>query len=150
MFARQVRVSYGLFMTRRLILSFMSLIQLVIRLVVKIIIMSLPLIFSAYCYSFTAVRGQLTGRSYTCRTRTVHASYTCRMSLQLCTGEDTYVAAPPIAGTVLVNIGDLMQRWTGDKLRSTVRHPTGQHDTHAAPHRTAPHCTAPHRIAPHA
>ncbi len=28
--------------------------------------------------------------------------------------------ARPIAGTVLVNIGDLMMRWTADKLISTV------------------------------
>ena len=31
-----------------------------------------------------------------------------------------YSPAEPIAGTVLVNIGDLMQRWTADQLRSTV------------------------------
>ena len=31
-----------------------------------------------------------------------------------------YTAAKPVAGTVLVNIGDLMQQWTADKLRSTV------------------------------
>ncbi|KAJ7340037.1 hypothetical protein OS493_002759, partial [Desmophyllum pertusum] len=30
-----------------------------------------------------------------------------------------YSPARPIAGTVLVNIGDLMQRWTADKLIST-------------------------------
>lgn len=32
----------------------------------------------------------------------------------------TYTPARPISGTVLVNIGDLMQRWTADKLISTV------------------------------
>ena len=32
-----------------------------------------------------------------------------------------YTAAKPIPGTVLVNIADLMQRWTADKLVSTVR-----------------------------
>ena len=31
-----------------------------------------------------------------------------------------YTAAKPVGGTVLVNIGDLMQQWTADKLRSTV------------------------------
>lgn len=31
----------------------------------------------------------------------------------------TYTPARPIPGTVLVNIGDLMQRWTADKLIST-------------------------------
>ncbi|KAL9957583.1 hypothetical protein ACROYT_G034502 [Oculina patagonica] len=30
-----------------------------------------------------------------------------------------YMPARPISGTVLVNIGDLMQRWTADKLKST-------------------------------
>ena len=32
----------------------------------------------------------------------------------------TYTPATPIPGTVLVNIGDLMQQWTADKLISTV------------------------------
>ena len=31
-----------------------------------------------------------------------------------------YLDATPIPDTVLVNIGDLMQRWTSDKLKSTV------------------------------
>lgn len=31
-----------------------------------------------------------------------------------------FVAARPIKGTVLVNIADLLQRWTADKLKSTV------------------------------
>lgn len=31
-----------------------------------------------------------------------------------------YVDATPIPDTVLVNIGDLMQRWTADELKSTV------------------------------
>ncbi|XP_013379800.1 UPF0676 protein C1494.01 isoform X2 [Lingula anatina] len=30
-----------------------------------------------------------------------------------------YVPAPPIPGTVLVNVGDLMQRWTADQIKST-------------------------------
>ena len=31
-----------------------------------------------------------------------------------------YVPAPPIPGTVVVNLGDMMHRWTADKLVSTV------------------------------
>ena len=31
-----------------------------------------------------------------------------------------FVSATPMKGTVLVNIADLMQRWTADKLKSTV------------------------------
>ncbi|XP_077987142.1 uncharacterized protein LOC144441443 isoform X1 [Glandiceps talaboti] len=30
-----------------------------------------------------------------------------------------YVAATPIEGTIIVNLGDLMQRWTTDKLKAT-------------------------------
>ena len=31
-----------------------------------------------------------------------------------------FVSAKPVKGTVLVNIADLMQRWTSDKFKSTV------------------------------
>lgn len=31
-----------------------------------------------------------------------------------------FVPATPIPGTILVNIGDILQRWTGDKLKVTV------------------------------
>ena len=41
-------------------------------------------------------------------------------SLQVLPVNGTYTPARPIPGTVLVNIGDLMQRWTADKLISTV------------------------------
>ncbi|CAB4042505.1 UPF0676 -like [Paramuricea clavata] len=33
--------------------------------------------------------------------------------------EQGFVSARPIEGTILVNIGDLLQRWTNDKLVST-------------------------------
>lgn len=33
---------------------------------------------------------------------------------------DEWVKAPPIEGTILVNIGDLMQRWTSDRLIASV------------------------------
>ncbi|KAI8511426.1 hypothetical protein Bbelb_105260 [Branchiostoma belcheri] len=39
--------------------------------------------------------------------------------LEVSTGED-FVSAPPIPGTVVVNIGDMLQRWTADKLVSTI------------------------------
>ena len=32
-----------------------------------------------------------------------------------------FVPVTPIPGTVVINIGDIMQRWTSDALRSTVR-----------------------------
>ena len=34
--------------------------------------------------------------------------------------EGSWVAATPIPGTVLVNVGDMMQRWTDDRLISNV------------------------------
>ncbi|XP_078694048.1 uncharacterized protein LOC144923418 isoform X1 [Branchiostoma floridae x Branchiostoma belcheri] len=40
------------------------------------------------------------------------------LEVQSCEGK--YVPAPPIPNTVVVNIGDLMQRWTADKLASTM------------------------------
>ena len=34
--------------------------------------------------------------------------------------EGNFVPAVPVKGTVLINIADLMQRWTSDRLKSTV------------------------------
>ncbi|XP_019628255.1 PREDICTED: UPF0676 protein C1494.01-like [Branchiostoma belcheri] len=39
--------------------------------------------------------------------------------LEIETLDHRWVPVPPIPGTVVVNIGDMMQRWSGDKLRST-------------------------------
>lgn len=39
--------------------------------------------------------------------------------LEVCNRDGVYVPATPIPETVLVNIGDLMQRWTADSLLST-------------------------------
>lgn len=33
--------------------------------------------------------------------------------------QQEWIAAPPIPGTLVVNVGDAMQRWTNNKLRST-------------------------------
>ena len=40
--------------------------------------------------------------------------------LQVLSMNSDYIPARPIPGTIVVNIGDLMQRWTADKLVSTV------------------------------
>ncbi|KAJ3597099.1 hypothetical protein NHX12_003499 [Muraenolepis orangiensis] len=40
--------------------------------------------------------------------------------LQVLSRSDDFISAPSIPGTVLVNIGDLMQRWTSDLLISSV------------------------------
>uniref|UniRef100_A0A672J0G3 Si:dkey-10o6.2 n=1 Tax=Salarias fasciatus TaxID=181472 RepID=A0A672J0G3_SALFA len=40
--------------------------------------------------------------------------------LQVCTRSGEFISAPVIPGTVLINIADLMQRWTSDKLVSVV------------------------------
>jgi len=40
--------------------------------------------------------------------------------MQVKTPDGQWIDAPPIANTVLVNIADLMQRWTADRLLSTV------------------------------
>ncbi|XP_046556650.1 proline hydroxylase buaE-like isoform X2 [Haliotis rubra] len=39
--------------------------------------------------------------------------------LEVMNTDDIYVPAHPVPGAVLVNIGDLMQRWTADKLKAT-------------------------------
>lgn len=40
--------------------------------------------------------------------------------LEVQTAGGTWLAAPPIPGTFVINIGDLMQRWTNDRWRSTL------------------------------
>jgi len=39
--------------------------------------------------------------------------------LEVCTRQGEWIEAKPIPGTILVNIGDAMQRWTNDRLSST-------------------------------
>ena len=49
--------------------------------------------------------------------------------LEVQTRDGRWVPAPPIPGTVVVNVGDAMQRWTNDRLSSTphrVQPPTGE------------------------
>ena len=40
--------------------------------------------------------------------------------IQVKNKQGDYIKASPIDDTVVINIGDLMQRWTTDKLVSTV------------------------------
>jgi isopenicillin N synthase-like dioxygenase len=40
--------------------------------------------------------------------------------LEVCNAQYEWVAAPPIKDSIVVNIGDLMQRWTNDQYRSTA------------------------------
>ena len=40
--------------------------------------------------------------------------------LEVCTRQGDWIAAPPIPGTIVVNVGDAMQRWTNDRLSSTL------------------------------
>jgi isopenicillin N synthase-like dioxygenase len=56
-----------------------------------------------------------------------HTDYECftilaqdAAGLQVRNTAGQWVAAPPIAGTLLINIGDCMERWTNDQFRSTV------------------------------
>lgn len=47
--------------------------------------------------------------------------YLTLVSLQVCTRTGGYISAPNIPGAVLINIADLMQRWTADQFISVVR-----------------------------
>lgn len=40
--------------------------------------------------------------------------------MQVKSEKEGYIPARPVKGTIVVNIGDLLQRWTNDKLVSTV------------------------------
>ena len=56
-----------------------------------------------------------------------HTDYQCMTlllqdgndGLQVQSGDGEWIAAPPIAGTYVVNIGDMMARWTNDLFSST-------------------------------
>ena len=51
--------------------------------------------------------------------------------LEVCNAQDEWVTAPPIKDSIVVNIGDLMQRWTNDQYRSTAhRVVSPPNDTH--------------------
>ncbi|ESO84921.1 hypothetical protein LOTGIDRAFT_168178 [Lottia gigantea] len=39
--------------------------------------------------------------------------------LEVCNKNGDYIPATPVPGAICVNIGDLMQRWTADKLKAT-------------------------------
>jgi len=40
--------------------------------------------------------------------------------LEVQTRDGQWIPAPPLPGTVVVNVGDAMQRWTNDRLQSTL------------------------------
>jgi isopenicillin N synthase-like dioxygenase len=40
--------------------------------------------------------------------------------LEIKQNDGGYTSATPIEGTIVVNVGDLLQRWTNDRLKSTV------------------------------
>lgn len=51
--------------------------------------------------------------------------------LEVCNAQGEWIAAPPIEDSIVVNIGDLMQRWTNDEYRSTAhRVASPPSDTH--------------------
>lgn len=51
--------------------------------------------------------------------------------LEVCNAQGEWIAAPPIKDAIVVNIGDLMQRWTNDQYRSTAhRVASPPSDTH--------------------
>jgi isopenicillin N synthase-like dioxygenase len=56
-----------------------------------------------------------------------HTDYECftilsqsSAGLQVQNAAGKWVAAPPIEGTLVINIGDCMERWTNDRFRSTL------------------------------
>jgi isopenicillin N synthase-like dioxygenase len=62
-----------------------------------------------------------------------HTDYECftvlsqsAPGLQVRSTSGQWVAAPPIEGTLLINIGDCMERWTNDQFRSTLHRVVNQ------------------------
>jgi isopenicillin N synthase-like dioxygenase len=56
-----------------------------------------------------------------------HTDYECftilaqsERGLQVQNRKGEWIAAPPVPGAFVVNIGDCMQRWTNDRFRSTI------------------------------
>ncbi len=91
--------------------------------------------FFAACYRKPLGRGQLVfypphpvGREVANFGAAPHCDFGCLTlllqddngGLEVRTREDRWVAAPPIEGTLVVNIGDLLARWSNDRFRSTL------------------------------
>jgi isopenicillin N synthase-like dioxygenase len=69
--------------------------------------------------------------------------------LEVCTVEGDWIAAPPIPDTFVVNLGDLMARWTNGIYRSNlhrVRNNSGVNDRYSVPFFHSPNPDA--KIAP--
>ena len=49
-----------------------------------------------------------------------HVTYLTLVNLQVRHRSGEFICAPVVPGAVLVNIADLMQRWTNDQLISVV------------------------------
>ena len=91
--------------------------------------------FFAACYRKPLGRGQLVfypphpvGREVAYFGAAPHCDFGCLTlllqddngGLEVRTRADRWVAAPPIEGTLVVNIGDLLARWSNDRFRSTL------------------------------
>lgn len=47
--------------------------------------------------------------------------------LEVCLPDGTWIAAPPVPGSLVINAGDLMARWTAGRYRSTRHRATNRH-----------------------
>ncbi len=47
--------------------------------------------------------------------------------LEVCLPDGTWIAAPPVPGSLVINAGDLMARWTAGRYRSTPHRATNRH-----------------------
>jgi hypothetical protein len=96
--------------------------------------LALPACLQQGCHAAALAAAQQKQRHGTCTCVLTHPPHSLDLlrRLQVQLGDGSWLAAPCLPGTLLVNLGDLAQRWTGGAYRSTVHRVVNRGQVQAA------------------